>query len=147
MVFLTFANMARKVVRLDKFWRKEMYKRMSWHFYGRKRNCFSIAVRYVRRALRYSTQSRELKKKSLTELRLQRIEAACQEHGMSARTLQNGLVQSNVALNKKILADLAIYEPRTFSSLVDFVHKRNSALGLSPEGYPRPSGYLNREMR
>jgi large subunit ribosomal protein L20 len=115
------------------------------HFYGRARNCYSIAIRAVHRALVFATKGRKLKKQDMADvgtvyykymsaslsvdaywvlhgfissLLLQlwetRITAGCEEHNMTYPLFREGLARCNILLNRKTLADLAIWEPRTF---------------------------------
>ncbi|CAH1398583.1 unnamed protein product [Nezara viridula] len=101
----------------DAFWRKRRIFKLSAHFTGRKRNCYSIAVRYVHRALAYATQSRKLKKEDMANLWTTRVAAGCEEHGLPYPLFKDGLEKSNILLNRKVLADLAIWEPYSFKAL------------------------------
>ncbi|XP_021368953.1 39S ribosomal protein L20, mitochondrial-like [Mizuhopecten yessoensis] len=145
MVFLTPLNLARSRGP-DRAWRKRMYLRMSWLYYGRKRQCFSIAVRSVRKAMMYSTNSRYKKRKVISKIWRMRIGAACGEHSLDYSTFMNTLAESNIALNRKVLADLAIYEPRTFQSLTVFVKQRVEEMGLTDALKPRTERVLTRAM-
>lgn len=116
MVFLSL-NLLARARGPDEFWRKRKIFKLAAHYIGRRRNCYSIAIRNVHRALVYATQGRRLKKMDITELREQRLEAATNEHGISFRTLKEGLGRCNVLLNRKVLADLSIWEPRSFKAL------------------------------
>ncbi|NXM86457.1 RM20 protein, partial [Oenanthe oenanthe] len=85
------------------------------HFRGRKNRCYKLAVKSVRRAFVRSTKARREKKRFLRA--------------------------SQVELNRKVLADLAIYEPKTFKSLAALAQRRRqegflAALGdgKEPEG-------------
>nr|BAN21101.1 mitochondrial ribosomal protein L20 [Riptortus pedestris] len=101
----------------DEFWRKRKIFKLAAHFYGRKRNCYSIAIRYVHRALQYATKGRKLKKEDMANLWDTRVSAGCEEHGVSYPLLREGLARSNILLNRKVLADLAIWEPYSFKAL------------------------------
>lgn len=46
-----------------------------------------------------------------------RIMAGCEQHGVNFHTFKDALYENNIQLNKKMLADLAIWEPRTFEAL------------------------------
>ncbi|KAJ8951105.1 hypothetical protein NQ318_003803 [Aromia moschata] len=61
----------------DEFWRKKKIFKLAAAFQGRKRNCYSIAVRYVHRALVYATKGRKLKKIDMGNLWETRVQAAC----------------------------------------------------------------------
>ncbi|XP_033731446.1 39S ribosomal protein L20, mitochondrial-like [Pecten maximus] len=145
MVFLTPLNLIRSRGP-DKGWRKRMYLRMSWSYYGRKRQCFSIAVRSVRKAMMYSTNARYEKRKTMSKLWRLRIGAACTEHNLDYYTFMTTLAESNIALNRKVLADLAIYEPRTFQSLTVYVKQRLEEMGLEDAVKPPPKGVMTRAM-
>lgn len=103
----------------DEFWRKRQIFKLAAHFYGRRRNCYSIAIKGVQRSLLFATRARELKKQDMKELWETRIHAAAQEHGITFNTLLEGLTRCNILLNRKSLATLAVWEPRTFKSLSD----------------------------
>nr|CAG4638826.1 EOG090X0H9C [Cyclestheria hislopi] len=132
----------------DKFWKRRRILRLTAHYYGRKRNCYSIAIKYCHRALVYATKSRELKKKDMKELWEQRIEAGSQELGSSYEALVRGMARCNIVLDRKTLANLAIWEPRTFKSLVQIASaklRQNPPKGLDNLG-PPPTGVITRGM-
>jgi len=60
----------------------------------------------------------------MKELREQRLEAATTEHGINFATLKEGLTRCNILLNRKSLADLAIWEPRSFKAITDIACTR-----------------------
>ncbi|KFP99544.1 hypothetical protein N330_05969, partial [Leptosomus discolor] len=111
------------------------------HFRGRKNRCYKLAVRSVRRAFVKSTKARREKKRFLRALWITRIEAASLEHGLKYPAFITNLFKSQVELNRKMIADLAIYEPKTFKSLAALAQRRRqegflAALGdgKEPEG-------------
>ncbi|XP_076643079.1 mitochondrial ribosomal protein L20 [Halictus rubicundus] len=118
MVFLTPLLFARSRGP-DEFWRKRQIFKLAAHYIGRRRNCYSVAIRNVHRALLYSTYGRQLKKDDMKQLWETRIDAASNEHGISFKTLLEGMTRCNILLNRKSLAVLAVWEPRTFKSLLD----------------------------
>nr|NP_001298340.1 39S ribosomal protein L20, mitochondrial [Papilio polytes]BAM19206.1 mitochondrial ribosomal protein L20 [Papilio polytes] len=123
MVFLTLTNLIR-VRGPDEIWRKRKIFRLAAAYVGRRRNCYSVAVRNVHRALVYATKARKLKKDDMKELWNTRITAACEQHNISAFTLKEGLDRSNIMLNRKSLSDLAAWEPRTFECLAAVAQKK-----------------------
>ncbi|XP_070153437.1 large ribosomal subunit protein bL20m [Polyergus mexicanus] len=123
MVFLSL-NLLTRSRGPDEFWRKRKIFKLAAHYIGRRRNCYSIAIRNVQRALVYATDARKLKKVDITELREQRLIAATKEHGINFITLIEGLVRCNILLNRKVLADLSIWEPRSFKALTDIACAR-----------------------
>ncbi|XP_039749294.1 39S ribosomal protein L20, mitochondrial [Pararge aegeria] len=116
MVFLTIANLIR-ARGPDEFWRKRKIFRLAAHFIGRRRNCYSVAVRNVHHALTYATKARRLKKQDMKDLWDTRITAACEQHNITAFSMREGLERANIMLDRKSLSDLAAWEPKTFECL------------------------------
>ncbi|XP_046362106.2 39S ribosomal protein L20, mitochondrial-like [Haliotis rufescens] len=144
-MYLTVCCMARSRGP-QRYFKRAMLRRMSWNFLGRKRNCYGISIRSVRRALQHSNRARSQKKKSMKQLWETRISAACGEHGIGLSKFMTSLAESNIALNRKVLADIAIYEPRTFQSLCEFCKQRSSEMGLGAATLSAPSGVITRGM-
>lgn len=59
------------------------------------------------------------------------MDAACVEHGIAFNTFQEGLARSNIQLNRKVLSELACWEPYTFKALTDIANKTASTNGLN----------------
>nr|CAG4637466.1 EOG090X0H9C [Ceriodaphnia reticulata] len=132
----------------DNFWKRRRVFKMSAHFHGRKRNCYSIAIKLVHRALAYATRGRKLKKKDIKELWEQRISAGCRELGSSYEALVSGMARCQIALDRRTLANLAIWEPRTFKSLTQIAAaklRQDPVKGLNDIG-PPPTGVITRGM-
>lgn len=118
---------------------------LSAHFYGRKKNCFSVAVRYVHRALRFNTLARRIKKRDNRALWDTRIGAACTELGTTYSDMKVVMEDSNIALNRIILQNLAIWEPRSFRGLA-LLTKSKQEEGLNSLEGPSPAGVVTRGM-
>ncbi|KOX67170.1 39S ribosomal protein L20, mitochondrial [Melipona quadrifasciata] len=118
MVFLT-AQLFIRSRGPDEFWRKRQIFKLAAHYIGRKRNCYSIAIKNVHRSLLKTTKGRQLKKQDMRELWETRLNGATHEHNISLKILLEGLNRCNILLNRKSLAILAIWEPRTFKCLSD----------------------------
>lgn len=71
------------------------------------------------KALQYSTAHLKRKKNLFRNLWIQRINAGVREHGMTYSKFINKLFILNIKINRKMLAELAIYEPLSFKSIVD----------------------------
>lgn len=123
MVFLSIINYVRSRGP-DEFWRKRKIFRLASHYVGRRRNCYSVAVRNVHRALVYATKARKLKKQDMIDLWNTRITAACEQHNLTAFTLKEGLDRANIMLDRKSLSDIAAWEPRTFECLAAVAKKK-----------------------
>nr|CAH7763813.1 unnamed protein product [Callosobruchus chinensis] len=67
MVFTTAVNFVR-ARGPDEFWRKRKIFKLAAHYIGRRRNCYSIAIRNVHRALVYATKGRQLKKDDMANV-------------------------------------------------------------------------------
>jgi len=107
-------------IKNDGYWRRRQILKMSAHFYGRAQNCFSIAIRRVQRALQYVVVGRRLNKIHHKTTWEGRITAACQELGNipeGSPVMLESLARSQVLLNRQSLANLAIWEPRTFKAI------------------------------
>lgn len=94
---------------------------------GRANACYSVAIEKVEKALRYAYRDRRTRKRDMRALWIQRINAASRLSGMSYSKFINGLKQSGISINRKILAELAVSEPVTFSALAQ---KAKHAIGM-----------------
>ncbi|MFZ1487588.1 MAG: 50S ribosomal protein L20, partial [Candidatus Saccharimonas aalborgensis] len=75
------------------------------------------------RALQYAYRDRRNKKRTIRSLWITRINAAARENGTTYGKLISGLRASGVELDRKVLAELAVNDPKAFSSLVKSVSK------------------------
>lgn len=85
---------------------------------GRSKNCYRVATERVEKALQYAYRDRRNKKRNFRALWIQRINAACREHGMVYSQFMAGLKYSGLDLDRKVLSELAISEPAAFKSFV-----------------------------
>ncbi|KAK3860087.1 hypothetical protein Pcinc_033840 [Petrolisthes cinctipes] len=130
----------------DKYWKQRRILRLSAHYYGRRQNCYSIAIRSVRRALQYSTLHRRLNKVMYKTLWEGRINASCQELGTTYNDMYATMDQAGVALDRKILQNLAIWEPRSFRALALLTKAKQEEEGLNSLDGPVPAGVVTRGM-
>lgn len=86
---------------------------------GGSSKIFVAAMQAMMRGLKKAYVSRKLKKRDFRALWIQRINAATRELGMSYSNFINGLNKANIALNRKVLADIAINDKAAFAKLVD----------------------------
>ena len=87
-------------------------------FWGQRKNVFKRAKETLMRAMAYAFRGRKLKKRDMRALFITRIKAASVARGMSYSTFVHGLKKSDVQLNRKMLSQIAIYEPEGFTALV-----------------------------
>jgi large subunit ribosomal protein L20 len=90
-------------------------------FFGRRKNVWTVAKNAVEKAMVYSTRDRKVKKRDFRALWIQRINAATREHGISYSQFMGKLSKSNIGLNRKVLADLAMNHPAAFKAILDKV--------------------------
>src|ERR1700733_7154943 len=87
-------------------------------FFGGRKNRFRQAVEVVRHSWEYGYISRKLKKRDFRRLWIARINAGARLNGTSYSRLMHTLKKANVGLDRKILADLAVADAKTFSEVV-----------------------------
>ncbi|MBR5487151.1 MAG: 50S ribosomal protein L20, partial [Phascolarctobacterium sp.] len=73
----------------------------------------------VMKALSYARRDRRVKKREFRRLWIARINAATRANGMSYSRFINGLAKAGIEMNRKVLADMAIYDAATFAKLVE----------------------------
>jgi len=88
-------------------------------FWGQRKNVFRRAKETLMRAMAYAFKGRKLKKRDFRSLFISRISAASEQNGISYSKFIGGLKKANVDLNRKMISQLAIFEPKIFSKLVD----------------------------
>jgi large subunit ribosomal protein L20 len=88
-------------------------------FYGRRKNTIRIAKQAVEKANQYAFRDRKNRKRAFRALWIQRINAATREQGLTYGRFINGLDRAGVAVDRKVLADLAVREPDAFKALVE----------------------------
>lgn len=97
---------------------KKLLKQAEGHQQGR-RKIYRLAKESLLHALAYQTRDRRRRKRDMRRLWITRINAGARANGMSYSTLINGLAQANVAVDRKMLAELAVNDTVAFSSIVD----------------------------
>ncbi|MGN0658973.1 MAG: 50S ribosomal protein L20 [Emergencia sp.] len=88
-------------------------------YYGAKSKVFRAANPAVMRGLRSAYVGRKLKKRQYRQMWIARINAAARMNGMSYSRLMDGLKKSGIEINRKMLSELAIYDPAAFSQLCE----------------------------
>jgi len=92
---------------------------MAKGYRGRNKNVFRVAVEKVEKGLQYAYRDRRAKKRSFRALWIQRINAATRLHDMTYSRFISGLIKAGIELDRKVLADIALKEPKAFAKLVD----------------------------
>jgi large subunit ribosomal protein L20 len=100
--------------------RKKILKQAKGYF-GRRKNVHTVAKNAVEKAGVYAYAGRKEKKRNFRGLWIQRINAACREHDMSYSQFMGLVAKKGIELNRKVLADLAMNDPKAFEAIVKAV--------------------------
>jgi large subunit ribosomal protein L20 len=87
-------------------------------YYGRRKSTIRIAKQAVEKAGQYAYRDRRVKKRNFRALWIQRINAAVRDYGLTYGRFIDGLSKAEVAVDRKVLSDLAITQPEAFGVLV-----------------------------
>ena len=88
-------------------------------YVGRSSKTFRPALERLEKALRYAYRDRRAKKRDFRALWIQRINAGSRELGLTYGKLINGLKKAGVAVDRKVLAEIAMSDPDGFKAIVD----------------------------
>jgi large subunit ribosomal protein L20 len=86
---------------------------------GRRKNVYRIAKEAVMRAGQYAYRDRRNKKREFRALWITRINAGCREAGLSYSQFIAGLKKAGIEMDRKVLADLAVFEKAAFAGIVE----------------------------
>ncbi len=100
--------------------RKKMMKHAKGYF-GRKKNVWTVAKNQIEKSWLYAYRDRKNRKREFRRLWIQRINAGARQYGMSYSVFMGKLTQTEIGLNRKVLADLAMNHPGAFKAVVDSV--------------------------
>lgn len=97
--------------------RKKILSRAKGYF-GRRKNVYTVAKNAVEKGLQYAYRDRKTKKRTFRGLWIQRINAAARQEGLSYSQLMGHIHAKGIEINRKVLADLAMNEPKAFKEIV-----------------------------
>ena len=97
--------------------RKKILKAAKGYF-GARKNVYTVAKNAVDKAMGYAYRDRRSKKRAFRRLWIARINAGARLNGISYSKLMHSLSTKGIDLNRKVLADLAMHHPETFSAVV-----------------------------
>lgn len=95
-------------------------------YYGARSKLFKTAREAVEKGWRYAYRDRKQRKRIFRALWITRINAAARENGLSYSRLINGLKKANVEVDRKILAQLAVTDPKAFGALADLAKSQST---------------------
>ena len=103
--------------------RRNKILKMAKGYWGAKSKHFKMANEQVMKSLTYAYVGRRLKKRDFRQLWITRISAACKLNGMNYSTFMHGLKLAGVAINRKMLSEMAINDAVAFTALCDIAKK------------------------
>lgn len=103
----------------NKLQRRKKILSLAKGFFGTKSTNYRSAKESVERALSFAYRDRRCRKRDFRRLWTIRINAAVREYGMSYSTFIHALDKSQINLNRKVLANLAVDEPEVFKTIVE----------------------------
>jgi len=92
-------------------------------FRGRSKNCFRLALEKFEKAMQYMYRDRRNRKRDIRSLWIQRINAGVRQYGLRYSDFMAGLKKLNIAVDRKMLAELAVSEGEAFKHLVNEAKK------------------------
>ena len=110
--------MPRSVNSVAKRARRKKVLKQAKGFFGRRKNVWTIAKNAVDKAMLYAYRDRRNKKRTFRALWIMRINAGTRQYGMSYSQFMGKLKEKNIGLNRKVLADLAMNDPKAFEEIV-----------------------------
>ena len=100
--------------------RKKVLKLAKGNF-GSRKNVWTVVKNTVEKGLTYAYRDRKNKKREFRALWIQRINAAARMHGMTYSEFMGKVNKKGIALNRKVMADLAMNHPETFVKIIESV--------------------------
>jgi len=90
-------------------------------YWGARSKVLTIAKHHIDKGMQYAYRDRRAKKRTFRQLWIARINAAARMHGTTYSRLIAGLAKKDIAINRKVLAELAVSNPAGFAEVVKFV--------------------------
>lgn len=101
--------------------RRKKILKLAKGYFGRRKNVWTVAKNAVEKGLVYAYRDRKSKKRNFRALWIQRINAGARLHGLSYSQFMGKLNASDIKLNRKVLADLAMNHPDAFKAVIEKV--------------------------
>ena len=101
--------------------RRKKTLKLAKGYFGRRKNVWTVAKNAVEKGLTYAYRDRRVKKREFRALWIVRINAACREQGISYSQFMGKLAKSDLNINRKVLADLAMNDMEAFKAVFDQV--------------------------
>jgi large subunit ribosomal protein L20 len=101
--------------------RRKKILRKTKGYWGARKNVWTIAKNTFEKGQTYAYRDRKNKKREFRALWIQRINAGARLHGLTYSEFMGKLAKKGIALNRKVLADLAMNHPNAFTEVVNLV--------------------------
>ncbi|WP_201573269.1 MULTISPECIES: 50S ribosomal protein L20 [Psychrobacter] len=88
-------------------------------YYGARSRVYRVAVQAVTKAGQYAYRDRRNKKRTFRRLWIARINAGARLNGLSYSRFINGMKKANIAIDRRVLADIAMHDAAAFTALVE----------------------------
>lgn len=98
--------------------RHKKYLKLAKGYWGARNRLYKIARVAVERSLAFAFHGRKLRKREFRALWIARINAAARALGTTYSKLMGNLIKNNVQIDRKMLAEIAVSDPKTFESIV-----------------------------
>ncbi len=99
--------------------RRKKVLKLAKGYWGAKSKHFKMAKQAVMKSGNYAYIGRKHRKRDFRRLWITRISAACKMNGMNYSTFMNGLKKAGIQLNRKMLSEIAIFDEKAFTALVE----------------------------
>ncbi len=104
--------------------RKNRMLRQAKGYYGGRNNLVKTAREAVEKGWKYAYRDRKQRKRQFRVLWIARINAAAREHGLSYSRFMHGLRLAGVEVDRKVLAELAVSDPKAFGALAEMAKSK-----------------------
>ena len=104
--------------------RRNRILRQARGYYGARSRLLKTAREAVEKGWKYAYRDRKQRKRQFRALWITRINAAAREHGLSYSRFINGLQQAGVEVDRKVLAQLAVSDPKAFGDLAELAKSK-----------------------
>jgi len=115
--------MARSVNNVASRRRRKKILKLTKGYFGARKNVWTAAKNTWEKGQTYAYRDRRTKKRNFRKLWIMRINAAARNYGMSYSKFMGELTKSEIQINRKVLADLAMNHPEAFKAVVDKIKK------------------------
>ncbi|MFQ5589400.1 MAG: 50S ribosomal protein L20 [Nitrospiria bacterium] len=109
--------------------RRKARLKMAKGYFGAKSKLFRTATEAVDKSLLYAYRDRRNKKRAFRRLWIARINAAARLNGLTYSRFMEGLKKAGIALNRKVLAEIAAHDPAGFTQIVEQMQEKTKAVG------------------